>query len=455
MESVQKTAALISLGCSKNLVDGENMSGILQKAGYRMITDPAQAQIIIVNTCGFLQSAVQEAIDIILDVADYKESGCCEYLIVTGCMSQRYTDSIAEALPEVDAILGTRSYYEIADVVDTLYKEGRQPNPIIRRSVDGNDVLRHLANNRPVSTLPYAYIKVAEGCNNTCSYCAIPRIRGVLRSRPLKDLLSEGRNLVEQGAKELILVGQDTTSYGIDLYNERKLATLLEEMVKIPNLERIRFLYAYANGMTEELLTIMANEPKIMPYIDLPIQHAANTVLLRMNRTDTRESLFHTIERIRAKLPEAVLRTTVMVGFPGETEEEFEQLCNFIESVRFDHLGAFIFSPEEGTAAMKIEPKVDLCVAQRRYDTIMNIQQQITTDKNTALLNQRFPALIEGISEDGIFYIGRIPGQAPEVDPLTYIVSQVPLEIGGIYPVTIVESSAYELTGVYNDEFAK
>lgn len=450
--------ALVSLGCPKNLVDSENMSGIMQQEGWIMVNDPGQADVIVVNTCGFIESAVKEAIDTILAMADYKTAGSCDYLIVTGCMTQRYHRHVVESLPEVDAILGTRSYAEIADVIRTLYDRDSadaaagglgHEEAIIRRSTDPDGVLAHLHTDHPVSTGGFAYLKIAEGCDNKCAYCAIPGIRGRLRSRPIADLVEEARHMIEKGATEIIIVGQDTTSYGRDLDGQRHFAELLRQLVELPGLDYLRFLYAYADGMTDELLDLIAEKPKILPYIDLPIQHASDHVLKRMRRTDTEAYLRETFGRIRKKLPNAILRTTVMVGFPGETEEDFEILSRFVQDMRFDYLGCFIFSPEEGTAAYQMEDRVAPEVAQERYDRIMSIQQPITAEKNQAMIGQTRSVLIEGIADDGIFYTGRTPEQAPDVDTITYVVADCELEIGKRYPVRIVEAHEYELTGTH------
>lgn len=476
--------ALVSLGCPKNLVDSENMSGIMMEAGCRMVADPSDARVIVVNTCGFIESAVQEAIDTILNMADYKAAGTCDFLIVTGCLSQRYHRDMAGSLPEVDAILGTRSYAEIADVIRCLYKQkngghsdrsagdssdGRadaaadgadapEPTrslvkrpargPLIRRSADSAGVLAHLRTDHPVSTGAYAYLKIAEGCDNRCAYCAIPGIRGRLRSRPVEALVEEARNLCRRGVSELILVGQDTTAYGRDLYGERRLPELLRRLAALEAVEQIRFLYAYADGMTDDLLAVMASEPKILPYIDLPIQHASDAVLSRMRRTDTEAGLRQTFARIRAVLPDAVFRTTVMVGFPGETADDFEILKQFVSDLRFHHLGCFIFSPEAGTAACRMPNRISAADAESRYNTIMAIQQPIALAHHQALLNQVRTVLIEGVSEDGIFYTGRIPEQAPDVDTKTYVAAADELIIGRRYPIRIVDAAEYEITGV-------
>jgi len=356
--------ALVSLGCPKNLVDSENMTAWIQEAGWTMVSDPALAHVIIVNTCGFIESAVREGIDTILAMADYKQSGRCDFLIVAGCLSQRYYRDFAESLPEVDAILGTGSYYSVRDAIEQLYhQESEGEGPLIFRSIDPDDRLRHLRTHHPVSTGAYAYLKVAEGCDNRCAYCAIPALRGSLTSRPLEELIAEAEHLVKQGATEIILVGQDTTSYGTDLYGVRQLPELMRQICRIQGVEQVRFLYGYADGMTDELLTVMAEEPKIIPYIDLPIQHASDRILERMNRSDREEDLRNTFARIRRYLPDVVLRTTVMVGFPGETEADFATLCQFVKDIRFNHLGCFIFSPERGTPAYQMSDTIPAPIA--------------------------------------------------------------------------------------------
>ncbi|MGI6077463.1 MAG: 30S ribosomal protein S12 methylthiotransferase RimO [Fastidiosipilaceae bacterium] len=448
----QLSIALVSLGCPKNLVDSENMTALLQSAGWQMVNDVAVANVIIVNTCGFIESAVREGIDTILEMADYKANGKCDFLIVTGCLSQRYYREFAESLPEVDAVLGTGSYYAIKQAIKDLYCNASKLSlPLIYRSTDPADRLRHLLTDHPVSTGAYAYLKIAEGCDNRCAYCAIPSIRGQLTSRPIEELIAEAKSLVQRGVSELILVGQDTTSYGRDLYGKRKLADLMKQLCAISGLEQIRFLYGYADGMTDQLLHVMATEPKIVPYIDLPIQHASDAVLKRMNRSDREGFLRETFSRIRKFLPKAVLRTTVMVGFPGETAADFETLCQFVKDIKFHHLGCFVFSPEQGTAAYEMDDPVPEVIASERYDVIMSIQKEITAAHNKALIGKERSFLVEGVADDGIFYVGRIPEQAPEIDSMTYVASEIVLTRGQRYPITIVEAEAYELTGVCSE----
>ncbi len=455
---MSKTFALISLGCPKNLVDSENMTGYLLEAGYQPVDEPSQAQTIIVNTCGFIESAAQEAIDTILEMATYKDpqKGCCQHLVVAGCLAQRYHQHFATELPEVDAIVGTKSYGDIAKIVDTLSGEETHTahQLLVSRSTRPDDAIAHLRTQHPISTGAYAYLKIAEGCDKRCAYCAIPGIRGDLKSRSINELVEEATFMAQQGVKEIILVGQDTTAYGKDLTGTPQLASLLKALSHIDGIESIRFLYAYADGITDELLETMATTPKILPYIDLPIQHASTDVLQRMHRTDTEDFLRQTFARIRKKIPHVTIRTTVMVGFPGETEEAFKTLCKFIEDIRFDHLGCFIFSPEEGTKAYQYPDRIQPEIAQARYDHIMRLQQPIALAHNKDQIGQCLRVRIEGISSDGIFYIGRTDRQAPDIDDTTHVVSQQPLTIGEAYPVKIVEAEPYGLTGVY-DESAK
>lgn len=444
-----QTVSLVTLGCSKNFVDSEQMAGLMQDAGLTLISDPSQADAIVVNTCAFIESAREEAIETILDLADYKDpsQGRCQHLIVTGCLGERYAQAIKDDLPEVDAILGTRSYYAIVEAIADLDRREDQEARIYH-STDKMDAIRHLDRVRRHSTGSFAYVKVAEGCRRGCAFCAIPSIRGTLISRPMASILEEARELVSQGAQELILIAQDTTSYGLDLYGEPRLAELMEQLAAIEGVRWVRALYLYADRFSDELLRVMRDNAKILPYIDLPIQHASDRVLKRMARPDTEASLRSLFQRIREAIPHAIIRTTVMVGFPGETDEDYQALLDFIKEVRFSHLGCFIFSPEEGTRAESFPDRVDPAVARSRYEGVMQLQQTISRKQQQQFVDETFDVLLEAISEDGLAYLGRTWFQAPEVDGHTLVYArEADIEVGKWYPVQVKEADDYGLTG--------
>lgn len=442
--------ALVSLGCPKNLVDSEYMADRMAKAGLCLVDDPAKAEVIIVNTCGFIESAKVEAIDTILAMAEYKTDKC-KYLIVTGCLSQRYHGDMKKDLPEIDAILGVGAYGEIVNAIDTLYERDAAT---IAEVVPFCEVRRghttdHFVNFRTPSTGSFAYLKIAEGCSNTCAYCAIPGIRGHMISRPMEDITAEADNLLQQNVKELIIVAQDTTAYGVDLYKERKLPELLQKICALPYDFHIRLLYCYSDGMTEELLTVLADEPKIYHYIDMPIQHASDHVLKLMGRKDTKENIYRIMHTWRQRIPDIVFRTTVMVGFPGETEADFNELIQLIKDLRFERLGCFEFSPEEGTKAVRMPDQVPAEIAKQRYETLMEVQNKISQAFNESRLHTITTARIEGITEDGIFYLGRSYAESPDIDPMLYILAkQRELNPGEMVKVEIIEVDAYDITAV-------
>ena len=439
---------LLSLGCAKNLVDSECMSKILIDAGCKIIDSPSEADILVVNTCGFIESAKQEAIAAILDLADYKQpSGLARGLVVTGCLAQRYAKEILRDLPEVDIVLGTGEYADIADAVKDLFIGGR---PAVPRLPGYAGSLEHLTVTREPSTPGrYAFVKVAEGCSNCCTYCAIPGIRGAFHSRPLADIVSEAARLSLAGRDEIILIAQDTTRYGLDIAGERLLVPLLREICSLETVRLVRILYVYADGLTDELIQFMASEPKIAHYLDLPIQHAADRILMAMNRRDSKESLRNVIARLRTAMPDMILRTTVMVGFPGETDEDFAELLDFLADIRFERLGCFIFSPEEGTPAWQIKPRVTKSVASRRNKIVMQQQRQITDDANRRRIGQVIDVTLESVDDNGIFFIGRSYGEAPDIDPVIYVAATTEnLALGQTCPVRLVEAGDYDMTGV-------
>lgn len=439
--------SMISLGCSKNLVDAECMIKDLENKGYTLTNNVEESDVAIINTCGFIDSAKSEAINTILSTAEHKvPDGNIRYLIVSGCLPQRYSTDILTELPEVDAVLGTAHYKDICKVVDSFFEKDETP---IKMSVEGVGGLDHLMPERSVSTESYAWLKIGEGCVHRCSFCAIPLIRGKFISRPMEDILEEANILAKQGYKEIILAAQDTTNYGIDLYKKRKTAELLHELGKIEGIETIRVMYGYMDGIEDGLVEEMANNPKVTHYIDIPIQHGSDRILKAMKRRDTAELITNRLEALRSRIPDIIIRTTVMVGFPGETEEDFETLKENLKKWKFDRLGCFIFSPEEGTPAFDMPDQVDDETKQRRYDEIYALQKQFSLESNQKRIGTETVVTIDSVSDDGIFYKGRSYGESPEVDPYIYVAAtNEELKIGGRYKVRIVDCSDYEMTGV-------
>ena len=451
---MQHTVSMISLGCSKNLVDSECMTAILKKDGYVMVDDLSKAEAVVINTCGFIESAKKEAIDTILEVASLKKKRSkLKYIIVTGCLSQRYPEDIRKSLPEVDAVLGTSHYQDISEVMGSLFRKA----PIDWNAYIGKaGSLSHMTVDREISTFPYAWLKIAEGCSNGCAFCAIPGIRGKYISRPMEDILEEAKILAKKGCGEIILAAQDTTGYGRDLYGERKLAELLHKLGKIKGIRSIRIMYAYIDGITDELIHEMATNKKVLHYLDIPVQHGDDEILKKMRRRDTAASITKTIEKLRKNIPDIAIRSTVMVGFPGEKKENFENLLKMLKIWRFQCLGCFIYSPEENTLGYKMHPRVRKDVSERRYNRVMELQQEISLSYNEARVGKKVTVTIDSPSDDGIFYMGRSYSEAPEVDPVIYVAStNRPLEPGDVVEVKIMECTPYELTGVTEDESAE
>lgn len=445
---------LLALGCSKNLVDCENMSTELKKAGYDVINDVPASDIVVINTCGFIESAKKEAIDAILEVADYKvPDGNVKKIIVSGCLSQRYPEDILKDLPEVDAVLGTAHYGDIVDVVARLVTEFDKEKAEKINLTSGVGGFNHLVTDREISTEAYAWLKIGEGCRNRCSFCAIPLIRGQFVSRPMEEIVEEAKILASKGIKELVLAAQDTTNYGIELYKERSLVKLLRNLSEIDGIEMIRVMYGYMDGITPDLIDEIANNPKVAHYLDIPIQHGCNKILKAMYRRDTAELITSRLEMIRKAIPDCIIRTTVMVGFPGETEEDFNELKENLKKWKFDRLGCFMFSPEEGTPAFDMPDQVDEETKQRRYDEIYELQRQISSEQSKKRLGTVTKVNVCSVSDDGIFYIGRSYGESPEVDPLIYIASQQEeLKIGDFVDVRIVDcSDDFDMTAVTID----
>ena len=438
---------IVSLGCSKNLVDAECMTRILLDDKMEMVSDPTDADVIVVNTCGFIESAKKEAIDTIFEMADYKSpKGTCDFLVVTGCLAQRYAEDIRNDIPEVDQVLGTSHYQDIARSIRALYGDYSGP---VENFVSEPGSLSHMRINRVVSTKTYAWLKIAEGCSNRCAYCAIPFIRGPYISRSMEDIVNEASFLSSSGCSEIILTAQDTTRYGMDIYGKRMLPELIRELSKLPDVALIRIMYTYSDGISDELVKEIADNSKVAHYLDMPVQHGDDSVLRSMKRHDTVKMITDSLERLRKDIPDIILRTTVMVGFPGETKEAFDNLLARIALWRFDRLGCFVFSPEDGTEAFDMKGRVRKDVAQKRYRQVMALQQGISESKNQERMQTITDVTIETVSDDGIFYVGRSYGEAPEVDPSIYVAAtSEPLEIGQSYSIRIVDCSAYDLTGV-------
>lgn len=441
--------ALESLGCSKNLMDAEIMNGILIEKGYEFTDDFEDADLIIVNTCGFIKDAKQESIDLIVELSELKKEGKLKYLIVTGCLAQRYSDELLEEIPEIDAIVGTGNFMNISDIIEKV-EENKKVNETGNIEFAFDETLP-----RYVSTPDYmAYIKIGEGCSNHCTYCIIPKLRGKYRSRKFEDIIKEAEKLAADGVKELVVIAQDTTKYGEDLYGESRLAELLDKMAEIEGLKWIRVMYSYPESITEELVNVIAKHENICSYFDMPIQHASNRILKLMNRKTSKEDIRAKVEMIRAKIPDAVIRTTVIVGFPGEEESDVDELVDFIEEIKFDRLGAFSYSREENTPSDKMEGHMEEEIKEERRARVMMAQQRISESLNERKIGNIYEVLVEEQVEDNI-YTGRTQGDAEDIDSIVYINSDEPLEVGDFVKVEINDSMEYDLIGDVIYESAK
>ncbi len=432
----------ISLGCDKNLVDTEVMLGMLASRGYEMTNDEQEADIIVINTCCFIHDAKEESIQNILEMAEYKKNGSAKALIVTGCMAERYRQEILDEIPEVDEVLGTTAYDRILDAVDAALAGQHE---VMTADLDA---LPLPETKRLVTTGGhFAYLKIAEGCDKHCTYCIIPKIRGNFRSVPMERLLKEAQDLAEQGVKELILVAQETTLYGKDLYGEKSLPKLLRELCKISGIRWIRILYCYPEEITDELIQVMKEEPKICHYLDLPIQHANDTILKRMGRRTSKQELIDIVQKLRKEIPDICLRTTLITGFPGETQEQHEEVMEFIDTLEFDRLGAFTYSPEEDTPAATFEDQIDEEVKEDRQADIMELQQEIAFDKAEDMIGREVLVMIEGKVADENTYVGRTYRDAPNVDGLIFINTDVELISGDFAKVKVTGALDYDLIG--------
>lgn len=432
----------VSLGCDKNLVDTEVMLGMLAKKGHQMVDSETDADVIVVNTCCFIHDAKEESIQTILEMAEYKKSGSCKALIVTGCLAQRYRQEILDEIEEVDAVLGTTSYDKIVDAIEDALKGQRS------LELTDLDALPLVESKRLVTTGGhFAYLKIAEGCDKHCTYCIIPKIRGNFRSVPMERILKEAEELVAQGVKELILVAQETTLYGKDLYGEKTLPKLLKELCKISGLYWIRILYCYPEEITDELIQVIKEEDKICKYLDLPIQHASDDVLKRMGRRTSKAQLVDVIRKLRTEIPNIAIRTTLITGFPGETQEQHEELMEFIDEMEFDRLGVFTYSPEEDTAAARMDDQIEESVKEDRQADLMELQQEIAFELAEDMIGKEVLVMIEGKVADENVYVGRTYKDAPNVDGLIFVEADVELMSGDFARVRVTGALKYDLIG--------
>ena len=445
-------------GCSKNLIDTEIAIGKFKKNNYKIVSDPSIADIIVINTCGFIESAKEEAINTILEMAEFK-NGKCKYLIATGCLVQRYYEDLIKLLPEVDLFIKLDDYTVFWDKVEDLIKKNVVVNEKLdkRRSSQFKPIPlfdKESFLERVVTTgKKYAYLKIGEGCSNNCTYCAIPYIRGAFISRPIEEILQEAKKLANDGIEEIIVIAQDTTKYGIDLYGESRLTELLHKISKIDKIRWIRFLYSYPEGITDELIKEVKENPKIVKYFDIPIQHISNEILKRMNRKTSKENIEKLIEKIKLEIPNVTLRTSIIVGFPGETNKQFEELIKFIEKAKFDKLGAFMYSKEEGTPASKMPNQIHGNTKKSRYNKLMEKQQKISKEKLKQKIGKTYETLIEDISFDGKYLVGRTIADVPEIDGLIYIKinkkEDIQNKINTFAKCKIVDVNEYDLIGCF------
>ena len=427
----------ISLGCSKNLVVTEETIGLFKKHNFKIVNDEKNADIIVINTCGFIESAKQEAIDTILEMAEYKK-GRCKYIIAMGCMVERYEEELKVALPEVDLFIRVSDYNQLWRKIQELLK------------IETADESMNWKDRVITTGETMAYLKIAEGCSNRCTYCAIPYIQGPYISREFEEIIKEAKSLAQKGIKELIVIAQDTTKYGIDLYGKARLPELLEELCKIDGIEWIRFLYAYPESITDDLIKVVKNNEKICKYFDIPIQHIADPVLRKMNRRSDGESIKRLIDKIRSEIPDVILRTTVILGFPGETQEDFEKLYEFIQYAKFDKLGAFTYSKEDGTPAEKMPNQVHPSTKKARYNKIMKIQQKISEESLKNKIGKIYKTLIEETSFDGKYLIGRTYMDVPDMDGVVFIKNNIEEDlVGKFMEVEIEEVNQYDLIGKF------
>ena len=439
----------ISLGCDKNLVDSEQMLGLLTQKGFTLTDDETQADVIVINTCCFIHDAKEESIQNILEMAEYRKSGRCKALIVTGCLAQRYKQEIIDEIEEVDAVIGTTAHDEIFEVIEKTLAGQKELD------IQDVDRLVEIDAKRVVTTGGhYAHLKIAEGCDKHCTYCIIPKIRGSYRSVPVERLLKEAQDLADQGVKELILVAQETTLYGVDLYGKKSLHILLKKLCEIRGIRWIRVLYCYPEEIYDELIETIRDEKKICHYLDLPIQHASDRILKRMGRRTSRAQLEEIIGKLRREIPDIALRTTLITGFPGETQEDHEELMAFVDEMEFDRLGVFTYSQEEDTPAASMEDQIDEEVKKDRQEELMELQQEVSLDKNEEKIGRTMLAMVEGYLSDENVYVARTYADAPGIDGYLFIDTAETLMSGDFAKVKITGALEYDLTGELEDEFA-
>ena len=445
-----KKVLFISLGCDKNLADSEEMLGMLVERGYEITNDETEAEIIVINTCAFIHDAKEESVNTILEMAKYKEAGTLKALLVTGCLAQRYKEEIVQEIPEVDGVLGTASYDEILAALDHIFAG---ESFLEFKNID---TLPKNSKKRVVTTGGYfEYLKIAEGCDKHCTYCIIPKLRGSFRSVPMEQLLEQAQYLADQGVRELILVAQETTVYGKDLYGEKSLHILLKKLCEIPGIQWIRILYCYPEEIYPELIQTMKEEPKICHYLDLPIQHCSDKILKKMGRRTTKQELVEIVETLRKEIPDILLRTTLITGFPGETQEDHEELMEFIDTMEFDRLGVFTYSPEEDTPAAKMPEQVDEEVKLDRQAELMELQQEISLDKGNAKIGSVVEVMIEGKVADENAYVARTYGDAPNVDGYIFVNTDTELMSGDFARVHVTGALEYDLIGELENEYTE
>ena len=443
---MSQTIGMISLGCAKNQINAEQMLFLLRVAGYEILPDPDGADLVIINTCGFIEDAKTEAIDNILAMGELKKEGRVGKILVTGCLAQRYQMEIVQEMPEVDGVLGTGSYYDIVSAVGKVLSG--------ETVAEFGDINANLPEPQRILTTPehYAYLRIAEGCDNHCAFCIIPKLRGRYRSRPMEELVKEAQDLAESGVKELIVIAQDTSRYGIDLYGERKLAELLQKLCAIDAISWVRVHYLYPEEMSDELIDVLANEPKIVKYLDIPIQHINDDILRRMNRRGNGEYVKELFTKLRREIPGLVLRTSLITGLPGEGEAEFAQLCDFLKEYKLERVGAFAFSPEEGTRAAEMEYP-DTEIARQRADMVAEIQSRIMDDYNESCIGKTMQVLCEGYDPDEESYYGRTFADSPDIDGKIWFTAEKHIKTGDFADVRVVDAYDGELVGVLEEEY--
>ncbi|MBO8162537.1 MAG: 30S ribosomal protein S12 methylthiotransferase RimO [Brevibacillus sp.] len=439
--AVREKVAIVTLGCEKNLVDSDMMAHLIGEKGYELVDDPEDATVVIVNTCGFIDAAKEESVNKILDMAELKETGKVKSLVVAGCLTQRYKEDILTEIPEVDGIVGTGDFMSITEIIEESLS-GKRPIRVGNPVFSYEQVVR-----RKVKAGTYtAYVKIAEGCDNACTFCSIPLMRGAFRSRSIESIVEEVKHLASQGIVEICLIAQDSTNYGTDLYGRHMLPTLLNKVSEVEGIEWIRLHYAYPGFFTDELIEVFANNPKVCKYIDMPLQHSEDAILKRMRRPGRQRDTRELIAKIRSQIPDVALRTSLIVGFPGETEEDFQNLCQFVREIKFDRMGVFTYSREDDTPATRLPDHVDEETKERRANLIMEIQREISRNKNEAFLDKVIPVLIERYEGHGDVYIGRSQYDAPEIDGEVFV-SGYKGDLGKIVKVRITHSYEYDLAG--------